>query len=62
MDETKEIALDNAILAGDTTSWESFFRARAAANVPDEFMADRRNDPPRCRPEPSGIMKHEERQ
>ena len=42
-------ATGDVILSRRPESWDSFFKLRQEANVPDEFMVDRRNEPPRKR-------------
>jgi len=39
----------DVILSRHPESWDSFFKIRREANVPDEFMADRRNEVPQKR-------------
>jgi antitoxin VapB len=39
----------DVILSRRPDSWESFFKLRREASVPDEFMADRRNEAPQKR-------------
>lgn len=39
----------DVILSRRPESWDSFFKLRAETNVPDEFMADRRDEPPQKR-------------
>jgi antitoxin VapB len=35
----------DVILSRRPESWDGFFKLRAEANVPNEFMADRRDEP-----------------
>lgn len=39
----------DVILSRRPESWDSFFKLRQEANVPDEFMADRQDQPPQKR-------------
>jgi antitoxin VapB len=39
----------DVILSRRPESWDGFFRLRREADVPDEFMADRRDDAPQTR-------------
>jgi antitoxin VapB len=39
----------DVILSRRPESWDSFFRLRREANVPDDFMADRGDEPPQKR-------------
>ena len=39
----------DVILSRRPESWDGFFKLRGEANVPDEFMADRRDEPPQKR-------------
>ncbi len=39
----------DVILSRRPESWDSFFRLRRGANIPDEFMADRRDETPQKR-------------
>ncbi len=39
----------DVILSRRPESWDGFFELRGEANVPDEFMADRRDEPPQKR-------------
>ncbi len=42
-------ASGDVILSRRPDSWESFFKLRREANIPDEFMADRQDDVPQKR-------------
>jgi len=42
-------ATGDVVLSRRPESWESFFRLRQEANVPVEFMADRRDEAPQKR-------------
>ena len=42
-------ATGDVVLSRRPESWEGFFRLRQDANVPDEFMADRRDEAPQKR-------------
>ena len=42
-------ATGDVVLSRRPESWESFFRLRQEANVPVEFMADRRDEGPQKR-------------
>jgi len=39
----------DVILSRRPESWDSFFKLRREANVPDEFMADRKDEAPQKR-------------
>ncbi len=39
----------DVVLSRRPESWDSFFKLRQEVNVPDEFMADRRDEPPQKR-------------
>ncbi|MGA8539561.1 MAG: type II toxin-antitoxin system VapB family antitoxin [Terriglobales bacterium] len=39
----------DVILSRRPQSWDSFFKLRREANIPDEFMADRRDEVPQKR-------------
>ncbi len=39
----------DVILSRRPESWDSFFRLRREANIPDEFMADRQDEAPQKR-------------
>ena len=39
----------DVILSRRPESWDSFFKLRRDANVPDEFMADRKDEAPQKR-------------
>jgi antitoxin VapB len=39
----------DVILSRRPESWDSFFKLRREANVPDEFMADRKDETPQKR-------------
>ncbi len=39
----------DVILSRRPESWDSFFKLRQEANVPDEFMADRKDETPQKR-------------
>ena len=39
----------DVILSRRPESWDSFFKLRQEANVPDEFMADRKDEAPQKR-------------
>jgi antitoxin VapB len=39
----------DVILSRRPQSWDSFFKLRREANVPDEFMANRKDDAPQKR-------------
>ncbi len=39
----------DVILSRHPESWDSFFKIRREANVPDDFMADRQNEVPQKR-------------
>ena len=39
----------DVVLSRRPESWDSFFKLRREANVPNEFMADRRDDAPQKR-------------
>jgi antitoxin VapB len=39
----------DVILSRRPESWDGFFKLRREANVPDEFMADRRDEAPQKR-------------
>jgi antitoxin VapB len=39
----------DVILSRRPESWDSFFKLRREANVPDEFMADRKDEAPQER-------------
>ena len=39
----------DVILSRHPESWDSFFKLRREANVPDEFMADRKDEAPQKR-------------
>jgi antitoxin VapB len=39
----------DVILSRRPESWDSFFKLRREANIPDEFMADRRDEVPQKR-------------
>jgi antitoxin VapB len=39
----------DVILSRRPESWDGFFKLRREANVPDEFMADRRDETPQKR-------------
>jgi antitoxin VapB len=39
----------DVILSRRPESWDSFFKLRREANVPEEFMADRKDEPPQKR-------------
>ena len=39
----------DVILSRRPESWDSFFKLRCEANVPDDFMADRGDEPPQKR-------------
>ena len=45
----RDAATGDVILSRRPDSWASFFEARKAANVPDDFMADRRDEAPQKR-------------
>jgi antitoxin VapB len=42
-------ATGDVILSRRPESWDSFFKLRGEANVPDDFMADRGDEPPQKR-------------
>jgi antitoxin VapB len=42
-------ATGDVVLSRRPESWDSFFKLRQEANVPDEFMADRKDDAPQKR-------------
>jgi len=42
-------ATGDVVLSRRPESWDSFFRLRSEANIPDEFMADRRDEVPQKR-------------
>jgi antitoxin VapB len=42
-------ATGDVVLSRRPESWDSFFALRKEANVPDEFMADRRDEAPQKR-------------
>lgn len=42
-------ATGDVILSRRPESWDSFFKLREEANVPDEFMADRKDEAPQKR-------------
>jgi antitoxin VapB len=39
----------DVILSRRPESWDNFFALRHEANIPDEFMADRQDEPPQKR-------------
>jgi len=39
----------DVILSRRPESWDSFFELRKKANIPDDFMADRMDEPPQKR-------------
>ncbi len=39
----------DVILSRHPESWDSFFKLRREANIPDEFMSDRRDEAPQKR-------------
>jgi antitoxin VapB len=39
----------DVILSRRPESWDSFFKLRREANIPDEFMADRKDEAPQKR-------------
>lgn len=45
----KDESTGDVILSRRPESWDSFFKLRQAANVPGEFMADRRDEAPQKR-------------
>lgn len=45
----RDTATGDVILSRRPESWESFFELRREAKVPDEFMADRKNEVPQKR-------------
>jgi antitoxin VapB len=45
----KDPATGDVILSRRPGSWEEFFKLRREANVPDDFMADRGDEPPQKR-------------
>jgi antitoxin VapB len=53
--EGKEVFIRQDQITGDVIlsrrpeSWDSFFKLRQEANVPDEFMADRKDEAPQKR-------------
>lgn len=42
-------ATGDVVLSRRPESWDSFFKLRQQANIPDEFMADRQDDVPQKR-------------
>jgi antitoxin VapB len=42
-------ATGDVVLSRRPESWDSFFKLRQEAHVPDEFMADRQDDAPQKR-------------
>jgi antitoxin VapB len=42
-------ATGDVVLSRRPESWDSFFKLRQETNVPDEFMADRRDEVPQKR-------------
>jgi antitoxin VapB len=45
----KDPATGDVILSRRPESWDGFFELRREANVPDEFLADRRDGAPQTR-------------
>jgi antitoxin VapB len=45
----RDEATGDVILSRRPESWDSFFELRRDADVPTEFMADRRDEPPQKR-------------
>jgi antitoxin VapB len=45
----KDPATGDVILSRRPESWDSFFKLRREANVPDDFMSDRGDEPPQKR-------------
>ena len=45
----RDPATGDVILSRRPESWDGFFKLRREANVPDEFMADRRDEAPQKR-------------
>ncbi len=45
----RDDATGDVVLSRRPESWEGFFKLRREANIPDEFMADRRDEAPQKR-------------
>jgi antitoxin VapB len=45
----RDEATGDVILSRRPESWDSFFKLRREANIPDEFMADRQDEVPQKR-------------
>jgi antitoxin VapB len=45
----KDPATGDVILSRRPESWDEFFKLRSEANVPDDFMSDRGDEPPQKR-------------
>ncbi|MGO9896882.1 MAG: antitoxin [Bryobacteraceae bacterium] len=45
----RDPATGDVILSRRPESWDSFFKLRREANVPDDFLPDRQDEPPQKR-------------